>query len=82
MNAPIEMRKGEEIADFLRRLQRRLQIPTQGKMAEALHMSESTYKARLKNPSRLTLEDLWQIERMARRANFEMLMPGVWLHDG
>lgn len=73
--APADKRRCEDLSDFLRRLQRRLSIRTQGEMAEQLHMTESTYKARLCDPRRLTLTELWQIERVARRA--EMTLPEV-----
>ena len=76
--SPIQMRKEEQISDFLRRLQRRLGIRTQGEMAGQLHMTESTYKARLRDPSRMSFAEWWQIERVARRADLEI--PEVLLH--
>lgn len=74
----LERRKTNEISDFLRTLQRRLSISTQGIMASQLGMTESTYKKRLKYPNKLTVDDWWQIERMAIRA--DMKMPEVLLH--
>lgn len=66
-----EQRRCEAISDFLRRLQRRLQISTQGEMARELGLTESTYKARLKNPSKFTIIDLWNIQTVGRRAGME-----------
>ena len=75
----LERRKTDEISDFLRCLQRRLSISTQGIMAGQIGMTESTYKKRLKHPDQLTFDDWWQIERMAIRAG--MKLPEVRLHD-
>lgn len=75
----LERKASENISDFLRRLQRRLSISTQGAMAGQLGMTESTYKKRLKHPDQLTIGDWWQIERVAIRA--DMKMPEVRLHD-
>lgn len=75
----LERKASENISDFLRRLQRRLSISTQGAMAVQLGMTESTYKKRLKHPDQLTIGDWWQIERVAIRA--DMKMPEVRLHD-
>ena len=75
----LERRKSEELSNFLRILQRRLSISTQGIMASQIGMTESTYKKRLKHPDQLTTRNWWQIERMAIRAG--MKVPEVLLHD-
>lgn len=62
----------ENLSQFLRLAQRRLQIRTQGEMAAALGMSESTYKARLKDPSELKVRDLWIILRVGKRAGLDL----------
>lgn len=67
-----EKHRCEAVSDFLRRLQRRLEIRTQGEMAKTLFMSESRYKARLRDPSKLSLEELWLIQTVGRRAGLEL----------
>ena len=67
-----EQRTCEDVSDFLRRLQRRLGISTQGEMAEQVGLTESTYKARLRNPARFSLEELWRVQRVGRRAGMEL----------
>lgn len=70
--SPNDKRRCEAISDFLRLLQRRLAIPTQGAMAKELGMTEGTYKMRLHDPRRMTLTELWSVERVARRAGLTL----------
>lgn len=72
MMTPIDKRRCEAISDFLRLLQRRLAIPSQGAMARELGMTEGTYKMRLRDPRRMTLTELWSVERVARRVGLTL----------
>ena len=67
-----EKHRCEALEMFLRQLQKRLGIRTQGDMAKELGMSESTYKARLRDPRHLDVGDLWIIDKVAHRVGLDL----------
>lgn len=61
----------EDIVTFLRILQKRLGLSTQGKMAKELGMTESYYKSRLKDPTKLTIREQLNIYTVGKRAGMD-----------
>lgn len=61
-------RREEWLSDSIRRAQRRLGIRTQEEFARQMGLTRSTLQARLREPSTMSLAELWQTEAVFRHA--------------